>query len=345
MIAGGMRVSGLGRRWLLGLSLCACLSACADRQEAIDAATALVEATYPGQLKLVGTHMQKDHYDVIFAIKGDPFSRIRFGVDRDAARCRPSSPCEDRLHRAYAAGVAAGAKLKALNAAFPGCEVVPLAVEDRDFGIGFTAIIELDLAARDQQPALDRLTPCIAAFRSALPPEATPEQQSLQLRILLPERDGAARAPAPALVTFDTTLAKARRDEISFLTGIGPDNDRILALKLRVHPAFLSRKITRDRLVDAAETALAGDPGGGQVATLAFPTGTRLDAQRLDVIRTYILACSTVRKGQGPCRTDMAVRLRLDLATDEVIPEAILRDIRDAHGNLRLPPLPGRGVG
>lgn len=131
MIAGLKgKVSGLAGRWLLALWLCACLSACADRQAAIDAATALVEAAYPGQLELVGTHLQKDHYDVVFAIRGDPFIRIRFGVDRDASRCRPASPCEDRLHRAYANGTAAGAKLRALNAAFPRCGVVPLAVQD-----------------------------------------------------------------------------------------------------------------------------------------------------------------------------------------------------------------------
>lgn len=344
MIAGLKgRASGLAGRWLLSLWLCACVSACADRQAAIDAATALAEAAYPGQLELVGTHLQKDHYDVVFAIRGDPFTRIRFGVDRDASRCRPASPCEDRLHRAYADGTAAGAKLRALNAAFPRCGVVPLAVQDEGLGPGFTAVIELDLALQDQQPALDRLTPCIAAFRSVLPPVATPEQQSLKLRILLPEPGGAARAPA--LLTLDTTLADARSDEISFLTGIGPEADRIPAESLRVHPAFLSGRTMRDRLVDAAETALAGDPGGGQVATLAFPTGTRLDPQRLDVIRSYILACSTVRKGQGPCRTDIAVRLRHDLGAGEVIPEAIIRDIRDAQGNLRLSPLPGRGVG
>lgn len=286
MIAGLKRkASGLAGRWLFALSLCALLSACADRQAAIDAATALVEATYPGQMELVGTHLQKDHYDVIFAISGDPFTLIRFGVDRDASRCRRFSPCEDRLHRAYAAGVSAGDKLRALNAAFPQCGVVPLAIQDGQAGTDFTTVIELDLAVQDQQPALDLLTPCIAAFRSALPPDAAAEQRSLKLRILLPKPHETARAPA--LLTFETTLAKARGDEISFLTGIGPDADHFPAENLRVNPAFLSSKTMRDRLVDAAETALAGDPGGGRVATLAFPTGTRLDPQRLVVSRMW----------------------------------------------------------
>lgn len=344
MLAGPKgKVFALAGRWRLALWLCALLSACADRQAAVEAATALVETTYPGQLELVGAHLQKDHYDVVFAIRGDPFTRIRFGVDRDASRCRPASPCEDRLHRAYAAGVSAGVKLRALNAAFPRCGVVPLAVQDAQAGTGFTTVVELDLDVQDQQPALDRLTPCIAAFRSALPPDATPEQRSLKLRILLPKPGEAARPPA--LLTFETTLARTPSDDISFLTGAGPETDRISAENLRVHPAFLSAKKIRNQLVDAAEVALSDDPAGGHVPKLAFATGARLDPQRLDVIRSYILACSTARKGQGPCKTDIAVRLRHDLGTGEVIPEAILRDIRDSSGSLHLPPLPGRGVG
>ncbi|MEF9603560.1 hypothetical protein O4J55_14855 [Paracoccus sp. PXZ] len=344
MLAGPKgKVFALAGRWLLALWLCALLSACADRQAAIDAATALAEAAYPGRLELVGTHLQKDHYDVVFAIRGDPFTRIRLGVDRDASRCRPASPCEDRLHRAYAAGVSAGVKLRALNAAFPRCGVVPLAVQDAQAGAGFTTVVELDLAVQDQQPALDRLTPCIAAFRSALPPDATPEQRSLKLRILLPKPGETARPPV--LLTFETTLARTPSDDISFLTGAGPETDRISAGNLRVHPAFLSAKKIRNQLVDAAAGALSADPAGGHVPKLAFATGARLDPQRLDVIRSYILACSTARKGQGPCKTDIAVRLRHDLGTGEVIPEAILRDIRDSSGSLHLPPLPGRGVG
>lgn len=335
--------SGLAGRWLVALALMALLSACADRQGAIDAATALAETTYPGQLELVGTQLQKDHYDVIFAIKGDPFTRIRFGVDRDPARCRSDSACEERLHRAYAAGVAAGAKLRAVNTALSQCGVVPLAIEGNDVATDFTTVIELDLAVQDQQPALDRLTPCIAAFRSALPPDTTPEQRSLKLRILLPQPGEAASVPGPLL--FETTLPGSRKDEIGFQTGIGPDANRFMAENLRVDPAFLSAKTTRDKLVDAAEMALSEDPAGGHVPKLAFPAAARLDPQRLDVIRSYILACSAAQKSQGPCRTDIAVRIRHDLGTGEVIPEAIMRGVRDAEGNLRLPPLPGRGVG
>lgn len=59
------------------------------------------------------------------------------------------------------------------------CGVVPLAVQDEGLGPASTAVIELDLAVQDQQPALDRLTPCIAAFPGpCLPPVATPNSKA-----------------------------------------------------------------------------------------------------------------------------------------------------------------------
>ncbi len=64
---------------------------------------------------------------------------------------------------------------------------------------------------------------------------------------------------------FETTLARTPSDDISFLTGIGPETDRISAENLRVHPAFLSAKKIRNQLVDAAEVALSDDPAGGHV--------------------------------------------------------------------------------
>ena len=142
----------------------ALLAGCADRGGSIEAAEALAEANYPGQLELHATALQKDHYDVIFAVKGDPITRIRFGMDRDPANCRQASPCEARLRKAYAEGIAAGRWLKAANRAFRRCGVPLLAVE----GAGpatHMLVVELDLGEADQQPALDRLQSCVEAFR------------------------------------------------------------------------------------------------------------------------------------------------------------------------------------
>jgi len=160
------------------------LAGCGDRQGSIDAAMTLAEINYPGQLELYDTHLQKDHYDVVLAIKGDPVTRIRFGVDRDPAQCRSGAHCEERLRSAYETGVASGAKLKALDQALRECGVTALGIDDTHITPAFRTIVELDLDPADQQPALDRLTPCIATFRQALPPDASPAQLSLKLRVL-----------------------------------------------------------------------------------------------------------------------------------------------------------------
>lgn len=75
---------------------------------------------------------------------------------------------------------------------------------------------------------------------------------------------------------------------------------------------------------------------------LSFLTETRLDPQRLDVIRTYILACSKHEPGKGRCRPDMAVVMRYDLQSGDVSEVKVLRNIKDARGMIRLPRLAGR---
>ena len=333
-------LKGVRAGWL-GLLLV--LSACGDREGSVDAAMALAEANYPGQLELIDSHLQKGHYDVVFARKDDAFTRIRFGVDPDPSRCRVGTRCEERLRRAYAIGVAAGEKLKAVDTALKRCGVPALGLHESHISSVFHTMIELDLPVQGQQPALDRLTPCVAAFRAALPADAAPEQRGLAFRILLPGPGGPAR-PVSQLA-FETSPDRARMDEISYLIGIGPDETAFRSQKLRVYSGFLAGKDLREKLAGIARETLDRDASGGHVPKLSFLTGTRLDPDRRDVIRTYILACSEHRAGQGPCREDIAVRLGYDLATGEVFERAILRDIRDGTGNLRLPELPGRGVG
>lgn len=330
-------------KWLCAVLAGLALSGCADRQGSVDAATALAEAVYPGQLELFDTHMQKDHYDVTFAVKGDPFTRVRFGVDPDPGRCRLNTPCEERLRRAYATGMAAGAKLKALNAALEACRVTVLGMHDSHITTDFTTVIELDLGAEDQQPELDRLTQCVAAFRAGLPEDAAPGLAALRLRILLPGARGPAASKLP--LTFETRLDGSRTDEINFLIGIGPDETGFRAEDLRINPNFFIGSDLRERLAEEARRTLAGTAEGGFVPKMSFLNGTRLDPQRRDVLRTYILACSEREAGQGPCKTDIAVYLRYDLAAGAVTERAVLRDIGSGLGNLTPPELPGRGIG
>jgi len=326
--------------WLCAVLSGLCLSGCGDRQASIDAALTLAEKLYPGRLELFDSHLQQGNYAVTLAVKGDPFTRIRFDIDRDPSQCRVRSHCEQRLRSAYAEGIAAGAKLKALNAAFPACGVTMLAVHEARVTSAFRTIIELDLDPANQQPGLDRLAPCVSAFRAALPLDVVPEQRRLSLRILTPGRNGPAIARSP--VTFESRLDDARQDEPSYMISIAPEARTTSAGDLRIYANFLSRPELRDQLAEAARKALAADGQGGHVPTMTFLNETRLDPSRLDVIRTYILACSIYEPGKGPCREDIAVRLHHDLASGKSSDAQVFHDVRNQHGRLDLPPLPGR---
>lgn len=332
-------MTGPTRTWWCVPLLACLLAGCGDRQGSIDAALMLAEINYPGKLELYDTHLQKDHYDVVLAIKDDPVTRIRFGVDRDPAQCRSGTACEVRLRSAYANGVAAGAKLKALDQALRKCGVTALGIDGRDITPAFTTIIELDLDPVAPQPSLDRLTPCIAAFRQALPPDATLAQHSLALHVLPTEKPGAAPA---APLTFETLLASKRAYEPSYLAHLGPTDKHLASGKLRLNPQYLMGDELRARLLQAARRTLDDDPLGGHVPPVSFLAETQLDPQRLDVIRTYILACSKHEPGKGPCEKDIAVRLRYDFQSQNVSEQAVLRDIRDERGRTNLPELPGR---
>lgn len=318
------------------------LAGCGDRQGSIGAATALAEAVYPGQLHLFDTQMMKGQYAVIFTRKGDAFSRIRLYVDPDPAKCRVGTHCEQQLRTAYANGTAAGAKLKAMAATLPSCGIAILGVDASKLDPSFRTDIELAMDPADQQPALDRLSACIAKFRAALPADATPAQRSLSLGILLP-RPGKAVQPDPA-PSFEKTIGRSRMDEPTYLAFVQPDEMRLKPDALRLHPRYLLKPEIRDRLAALARDTLSAQRQPGHILHYVEFHDTKLDPQRLDVLRTYVLACSTHETGKGPCRTDIAVGMRYDMRTGEASETAILRDIRGERERLMLPTLPGRGI-
>jgi hypothetical protein len=331
-----MRFAG----WSMGCLALGALSGCGDRDGSIKAALALAEVNYPGQLELQDAQLQKDHYDIVLAIKGDPVTRIRFGVDRDPADCTPASPCEARLQRAYANGVAAGIKLKALDQGFRQCGVPVLGLNSGTITTAFTALIELDLGAEAQQAGLDRLTPCIAAFRQALPAASSPQLQSLALRILLPSGNAPAVAPSP--LTFEARVSGKRQDGVSYLLGLEADDVRADSADLRLYPHYLSASGLDRKLAEIAQGVLSEDADGGHVPEYPLTWSLQLDPRRLDVIHTYVLACSVHKAGEGPCRTDIAVRMRYDMTQASASDLAVVRGIRDERGSVTLPALPGR---
>ena len=327
----------MARMWITLASALVALPACASPKSAADAALALAEAHHPGKFSVAATRMEKNRYRVVLAAKDDPFTRVALFMDPDPADCRLGSPCDARFQRAYAEGVAAGAKLKALDTALAGCGVTALGLDGADVSTNFRTIIELDMATSDQRPAFSRLTPCVAAFRRALPAGAPPEVRALQFRIQRPGGAPARRVPlrfeegVPALPKAPT-----------YLTGLTDKETALAPEKLRLAPDYLRTRKLHEKFAATAQAALAADPAGGGVSRMTFATGVRLDPARLDVIRAYVPACSVPEPNGRPCRTDMAVSLRYDLTTGQTSEVAIARNIRDDRGALALPPFPGR---
>ncbi|MFC4256465.1 hypothetical protein GRI97_09940 [Altererythrobacter xixiisoli] len=330
------------RGWLHGFAAgltALTLSGCSDREGSEHAALALAEAIHPGQFKLHDSYLQTGgYYEVALVSRTDPLLRVRFVIDREAGECQLGSRCEERYRRAHAAAVSTAIKMKALNAAFVSCGVPMLGLHDPAKAPAFRTIVELDLDPADQQPALNRLAPCIAAYRAALPADSPADLRVLSLRILRPQG-----SPAPVQpMTLDSRLPGKRDDQPSYMIAMLPDEPRAMAEKLRLYANYVRGSGLSDKLAETAQRVLAADPQGGHVPNHALNWQLKLDPQRLDVIRTYVLACSAHVPGQGPCKTDVAVRIRYDLARDEASEVAVIRNFRDDRGSPVLPPLPGR---
>lgn len=294
------------------------LTACANRQDSIAAAMALAEANYPGELQLHNAALRSDHYEVVLVRPDDPYTWVRFNIDRDPERCRPGTPCEDRLRRAYDAGIVAGRKLMALDRGFQACDVPAVALYDNAVSPALRTVVELDLPPADPQPSLDRLAPCIAAVRSALPEGADDVMRAVNLVIVRPQGGGRAGP-----LTFDNRPSSRALDQPSYMLEIPADQDRAVRTMLRLNPHFPVRGLNA-ALSDAARRVLRQQGDSAHVPQVSFPRIT-LDADRLDVVHAEIEACSDRTPGVGPCRTDVTVRLRYDMSSGEASDAVIVR--------------------
>lgn len=315
---------------LAALTAAAATSVFADRQQTLDAALALAEANYPDQLELHVNQPEETH-DVILTIKDDPITRIRFSVDSNPADCKAGSACEERLHKAYAQGVAAGVKLKAVNTAMNSCGVRPVAVEGAANTTQFRLVVERDLHAADAQQQLDELTACLSDFRNALPEDATQQQRSIALRIVKPQGGEAASGP----LTFEHQWSEEQQNQVSYLLGAGPEETQLSTAQLRLDPTYLASREQRERFSKVARKALKDSDAQAHVPPLSRPWQSQLDPQQPNMLHTHILACS--EQQAEDCRPDTAVRLQYDLSKGAVVEQTVLRDVVNEAGWVNLP--------
>ncbi|MRX52213.1 hypothetical protein GI374_17810 [Paracoccus sp. S-4012] len=314
------------------------LGAC-GRDEAREAALALAEAVYPGQLEIHDTHLRKGYHDVTLAMRDDPVTRITFSIDRDPADCLPASACEDRLRRAYVHDTARRDMLKAIDRAFAACGVPVLAQTRATLEPNLpppVPVVELDL--REGNDALARLQPCLENLWSGNAGATwAASLTSMELRILPRPAAGPSAAPRP--LTFEARIPATRMQQPAYaiVLPVGAVEADPALLRFRAYPA-LKRKL--DERLSKTARAFAGDHGG-HVPELSFATGMRLDPARLDVVRAHVQGCSDYA-GEGPCGFDFAISMRYDITTDDVSDLSLHRMVRDRRGSYQLPDLPGR---
>lgn len=302
---------------------------CADREGAIGAAERLADAVYPGELETIGTQLQKSYYDVIFAVKGDPFTRIRLQMDPDPAACHVGTACEKRLRRAYIEGRARGEQLKTMNTAFRECGVPLLATFPVNGGIAYA--VELDLGVENQQPALDRLAHCTDAFAKVF-------GEPIRHNFLIFRPNASSLVPASEPVTPDTKLPRDRRAEAGYWISVNPDREYVSQTDLRIDAEFLRSGPAHDKLVEEGRAFLKKHRPD---AVLPWPNSfwkTRLDPTRVDRVRTYLMACSEKREGR--CRQDLGIRMTYDISAGVLTEISLMEAPQGVNG---LPDLPGRG--
>jgi hypothetical protein len=285
------------------------LVGCADREEVAKSAMRVAEANYPGQLEILDVRLTDQfRHRVTFGIKGDPITRFSLSLGSDPAECLAGSECEARLRKAYTQGVLASSRLKTLNRAFRTCGV-PLLAPD---GMSEAFYLELYMERSNPQPALDRLQSCTARYW-----QESRDKRPLHFRILRPRKEGPAARPQ--LVTFESKLPAARYAEPSYLITARAGEDRIPQAALRFDPRYLRTPPVRDKLKAVILEHLGQQRSGATLPDYMTFEGTRLDAQRIDLVHTLVPACSQPPAQRASrCIQDVAAHLTYDLGTGEM---------------------------
>lgn len=303
---------------------------------------ALAEAFYPGQLELHATHLQKGHYDVTLAIKGDPVTRIRFAVDRNPADCTLGTPCEERLRRAHGSGIAFGQEIKALETTFRGCGMPVLAVQWYGGASGLVPIVAQRLTDDNQHQVVEALAACVTALRAQYRDAAWWGQRSA-IRIIIGS-DGAGRpVQAPVPLSFEAAVPGFLQDASAYSVTLAMDRPHVEAGALRFHPFRALNDKLRTTIRKDAESHLRAQAEGLILESLPMLWQTELDPERVDVIHTYVLACTPAAREARRCRKgDVALRVQYDLSAHRVVDMQRMPLARDDGGSALFPPLPAR---
>lgn len=328
-----------GALLLLGLlHLAGCSS---GRAEAEKAAMELAEAIYPGQLELYATHWQKANYEVIFAVIGDPVTRIRLAMDRNPTDCKLNTPCEQRLRMAYDSGIALGAELKALDTAFLNCGIPILAVDWFGGKAHLVPIVEVRLSNENQTSVFDKLNQCVTHFRNDNHQARWWKDRST-IRIILASKTPQKSAKYAPL-RFENSIPGFLQSSPAYSMVFRLDGGNVEADALRFEPFNeLKQKIVQT-IKKEVTGFLKNQTDRPILETSVILWETQLDPQRVDVIRTYLLACTDKFLNEKRClKGDVALRVKYDIDKHEVLEILRIPLERDGSGTSLFSPLPSR---
>lgn len=327
-------------RMALGLIALALLAGCGQgREEAGEAAMALAEAIYPGKLELHGVYLKKGYYETVLAVPADPVTRVRLDMDRNPANCLPGTQCETRLRKAYATGIALGQEIKALDATFRDCGVPVLSVTQHG---SLVPTVTQQVTNQNQNDVLNRIAACATGLRDTNQGEHWWRDRR-HMRILIASDTRQRTVGRPDPLSFEATMPGHLRDQPAYSAQITFEDDKTMT-RLQFAPFYdLKKKIT-ETIEKAATGFLRSQPDKVVVETMPMLWDTELDPERIDVVRTWMLACTeATREKEGPCRRgDVGLRVEYDFVRHEVLKMERVTLNRDQHGSVQFPPLPAR---
>ncbi|WP_343312674.1 hypothetical protein AAIB41_07425 [Brucella sp. BE17] len=302
----------------------------------------LAEAIYPGQLELYATYLQKAHYDVIFSVKGDPVTRIRLAMDRNPADCRLDAPCEKRLRMAYVSGIDLGAELKALDRTFTACGIPVLAVNWFGGKAHLVPIVQEPLNNENQNRVFDKLNQCVAQFRTDNYKTQWWNERS-NIRIIIASNDTQQKPTKPIPLTFENSVPGFLQNRPAYSMVFRLDGENVENGALRFEPFHKFEQKIMETIKNEATGFLQKQADKPMLETSAILWDTQLDPQRVDMIRTYLLACTVeVRDGKRCLKGNVAIGIKYDINKHKVLEMRRIPIERDRSGSAIFPPLPSR---
>lgn len=323
------------------VSGCGVLSSKADRQRAQE----LADAVHPGELRVVGARKlfpETTGSEVTFALRGDPDAFVRLRVDAGDDRCG-GLPCAQALRDARRQGEAAAAEWRAMKAEFADCGYeVHAATVSR--GAVTDPWIAHALTDDNVTDVLARIGDCLESYSRSLPAGQTAGRTSMTVHIAHPSTVRglpAGREDEPTLVRktrrkLGAALAGRASYAVTYAWREGvvrPETGTA-----RIVLPFEERQKFNDRVHASTSEWLRSKHPDAKVSRVYGGAWT-LRPGRVDRMRGWVLFCKGPEEQEKRCLGNHALAVTVDAKGRLTGEPAVVENVREGRGALRLPPL------